>query len=202
MKFKPVYLYGIIAITAIALLLFVTIKENSNPVQYPTISNNEQMPNDEVHKQLMNQGSNSPGKQNVSEEYRKKLTELENAVKQNPSDTIALRQYADYLSASHRMSEAIPFYKNILEVNPKRSDVRFSLAIIYFNIQEFDKCREENEKVLTYDSQNQMALYNLGAISATQGFKDKAKEYWNTVLSINAKSETGVLAAESLQKIK
>lgn len=201
MKFKPIYLYGIIAIAAIAALIIVAINENSNSVETSTMMNNEQMPDDDVHKQLMNQGSNTPGKQNVSEEYRKKLSELENAVNENPSDTVALRKYADYLTASHKMNEAISYYDKILEINPKRADIRFSLAIIYFNKQDFAMCQEENEKVLEFEPKNQMALYNLGAIAATKGNKDKAKEYWNKVISIDSNSETSTLARESLSKL-
>jgi len=200
MKFKPIYLYGIIAVVALAIFVIVEIQEKSNSTQ-PSVANEEMMPNDDVHNQLKNQVSSSPGKENVSEQYKKKLAELEQAVNQNPKDTIALRNYADYLAASHKMNEAIPYYQKILEINPNRADIRFSLAVIYFNIQDFDKCREENEKVLSFDPQNQMAFYNLGAISATQGHKDKAREYWNKVVSIDADSETGQLAKESLSKL-
>lgn len=201
MKFRLIYLYGALAVIAITIFIVTSINENSNSVQTQTMMNNEQMPDDDVHKQLMNQGTDSPGKQNVSEEYKKKLAELENSVNKNPSDTIALRQYADYLTASHKMNEAIPYYNKILEINPRRSDIRFSLAIIYFNQQDFEKCKLENEKVLTFDPQNQMALYNLGAIAATQGRKDEAKEYWNKLISINSNSETASLAKESLSKL-
>jgi len=201
MKFKPIYLYGIIAIAAIAALIIVAINENSNSVETSTMMNNEQMPDDDVHKQLMNRGSNTPGKQNVSEEYKRKMAELENAVNENPSDTVALRKYADYLTASHKMNEAISYYDKILEINPKRADIRFSLAIIYFNKQDFAMCQEENEKVLEFEPKNQMALYNLGAIAATKGNKDKAKEYWNKVISIDSNSETSTLARESLSKL-
>jgi len=201
MKFKPVYLYGLITIIAITIFIVVIINESSNTVQSPMMMNNEQMPDDDVHKQLMNQGDNSPGKENVSAEYKRKMAELENAVNENPSDTIALRQYADYLTASHKMNEAIPYYNKIIEINPRRADIRFSLAIIYFNKQDFAKCKEENEMVLSFDPQNQMALYNLGAIAATQGKIADAKEYWNKVVSIDSESETASLAKESLSKL-
>jgi len=200
MKFKPIYIYGAIAIIAIAIFVIVEIQEKSDSSQTP-VANDQTMPNDDVHNQLKKQGSTSPGKENVSEEYKKKLAELEQAVIENPKDTIALRKYADYLSASHKMSEAIPYYEKILQVNPKRSDIRFSLAVIFFNEQEFNKCREENEKVLSYDSQNQMAYYNLGAIAATQGKKVEAKGFWNKVISINSETETAKLATESLSKL-
>jgi len=200
MKFKPIYLYGAVALIAIAMLIIVAIQENSNSTDI-TLSDEQVMPDDDVHKQLKNQMNNSPGKENVSEEYRKRLTELKEAVDKNPSDTLAMRNYADLLSASHKMNEAIPYYEKIIEINPKRADIYFSLALIYYNKQDFVKCEELNNKVLSFDQKNQMALYNLGAIAATQGKMDKAKEYWNKVISINAQSQTGKLAKESLSKL-
>jgi tetratricopeptide (TPR) repeat protein len=200
MKFKPIYLYGIIAVVAIIVLIIVGTQESSITGQAP-VTDNQKMPDDDVHKQLKNPGGNTPGKENVSEEYRKKLAELKEAVDSDPSDTLAMRNYADFLAASHKMNEAIPYYEKILEVNPKRADIYFSLALIYYNKQDFLKCEEANIKVLSFEPKNQMALYNLGAIAATQGKKDKAKEFWNKVISINAQSETGKLAQESLSKL-
>jgi tetratricopeptide (TPR) repeat protein len=200
MKFKPVYLYGIIVVVAITLLIVVGIQDSSDTTEV-TISNDQTMPDDDVHKQLKNQGSNVPGKENVSEAYREKMAELKEAVDKHPFDTLAMRNYADFLSASHKMNEAIPYYEKILEINPKRLDIYFSLALIYYNKQDFAKCEDENNKVLVFDPKNQMALYNLGAIAATQGKTEKAKELWNKVVSINAESETGKLAMESLGKL-
>jgi tetratricopeptide (TPR) repeat protein len=200
MKFKPIYLYGLVALIAITILIVVAIQQN--PDSTNTSLNNEQvMPDDDVHKQLKNEMNSSPGKENVSEGYKKKLAELEQAVKDNPNDTTALKSYADYLSASHKMNEAITYYEKILEINPKRSDVYFALALIYYNKQDFIKCEEVNVKVLSFDPENQMALYNIGAVAATQGNKEKAKEFWKKVVSINAESETGKLAKESLGKL-
>ena len=201
MKFKPVYLYGIISIVAIIILIIVSINDSSTSVETPTMTNNEQMPDDDVHKQLQNQGGTSPGKENVSEVYKKKLATLKDAVDNNPSDTLAMREYADFLSASHKMNEAIPYYEKILEINPNRADVRFALAVIYYNKQDFEKCMDENKKVLSFDPQNQMALYNLGAIAATQGKKGEASEYWNKVISIDAETETAKLAQESISRL-
>jgi tetratricopeptide (TPR) repeat protein len=200
MKFKAIYLYGVLALVAVAILIIVGTQDSSNPGQLP-VTNNQTMPDDDVHKQLMNQGSSTPGKENVSEEYKQKLAALKEAVDKNPADTLAMREYADFLLASHKMNEAITYYEKILDVNPKRADVRFALAVIYFNMQDYQKCEDENDKILTFDPKNQMALYNIGAIAATRGNKEKAKEYWNKVISINEKSETGQLAKESLTKL-
>jgi tetratricopeptide (TPR) repeat protein len=75
------------------------------------------------------------------------------------------------------------------------------LALIYYNKQDFVKCEEVNVKVLSFDPENQMALYNIGAIAASQGNEEKAKEFWDKVLTINSESETGKLAKESLGKL-
>ncbi|HEY6625992.1 MAG TPA: tetratricopeptide repeat protein [Ignavibacteriaceae bacterium] len=200
MKFKPIYLYGILGLLAVVVLIVVGIQETSNSTEV-SISNDQTMPDDDVHKELKNQIGNTPGKENVSDDYRKKMAELKVAVDKNPSDTLAMRNYADFLSASHKMNEAIQYYEKILNINPKRTDIYFSLALIYYNKQDLVMCEEVNNKVLTYDPKNQMALYNLGAIAATQGRTDKAKEFWNKVVSINAESETGKLANESLGKL-
>ena len=200
MKFKPIYLYGLIALAAVIVLVIVSVQENSTTTD-ETLNNEQVMPDDDVHKQLKNQMNTSPGKENVSEEYRKRMAELKDAVDKNPSDTLAMRNYADFLSASHKMNEAIQYYEKILSVNPKRTDIYFSLALIYYNKQDLVRCEEVNNKVISFDPKNQMALYNLGAIAATQGNKEKAREYWNKVVSINSESETAKLAAESLGKL-
>lgn len=200
MKFKPIHFYGILVVVAVALLIVVGIEEAPDTTEAPIV-NNQTMPDDDVHKQLKNQMSTSPGRENVSEEYKKKLAELKEAVDTNPSDTLAMRNYADFLSASHKMNEAIPYYEKILKVNPKRTDIYFSLALIYYNKQDFEKCEQVNNDVLSFDPNNQMALYNLGAIAATQGNRGKAKDLWEKVISINAESETGKLANESLSRL-
>jgi tetratricopeptide (TPR) repeat protein len=99
------------------------------------------------------------------------------------------------------MEEAIGLYEKILTINPKRTDIHFALSIIYFTKRDFLRSEAENNKVISYDPNNQMALYNLGAITATKGDLAKAKEYWNKVIKIDAESETGNLAKESLEKI-
>jgi tetratricopeptide (TPR) repeat protein len=200
MKFKPIYLYGLLVVASIAILIFVTRQGSSEPNEIP-INNNQTMPEDDVHKQLRNQGSNLPSKENVSEEYQRKLAELKSAVEKNPDDTLAMKNYADFLAASHNMNEAIQLYEKILSIDPRRADIHFALAVIYYTRQDFAKSEEENNKVLAFDPKNQMALYNLGAIAATKGNVTKAKEMWSRVIKINSESETGKLAQESLGKL-
>ena len=200
MKFKPIYSYGLL-ITILVVILFIIVRQNSNGTGITGLDQSQNIPDDEVHQQLKNQGSNLPSKENISESYKQKLAVLKSAVERNPEDTLALREYADFLAASHKMDEVINYYEKILEKDKSRSDIYFSLSIIYYNKNDFIKAEDQNKKVLAYNPQNQMALYNIGAIAATQGDVDKAKEFWSRVIKINPQSETGKLAAESLEKL-
>ena len=199
MKFKPIYLYGAIAVIALAVLIVVVILDKSISNQ-PPVTNEQAMPDDDVHKQLMNQ-KNAPSKENVSAEYKERMAKLKEDFEKNPEDTLALKNYADFLSASHKMDDAITYYEKILMVDPKRADIHFALAVIYFNKQDFMKCENENNKVLDFDPKNQMALYNLGAIAATKGETGKAKDFWIKVIEIDPQSETGKLAEQSIARL-
>ncbi|MDH3268033.1 MAG: tetratricopeptide repeat protein [Ignavibacteria bacterium] len=200
MKFKMIYLYGLIAVVSIILLIFVS-QQSSTPNGKITADNNSNMPEDDVHKKLREQASGPPNKDNVSEAYREKLEGLKSAVDKNPNDTLAIKNYADFLSAAHKMNEAIQYYNKILEIDSRRADIHFALSVIYYTRQDFVNSEKENNEVLAFDPNNQMALYNLGAIAATKGNISKAKDLWNKVLKINPESETGKLATESLGKL-
>jgi tetratricopeptide (TPR) repeat protein len=181
--------------------LIIVASQNSEEPKNISSEMNQNMPDDDVHKNMLNKGDNQPSKENVSSEYRERMAKLKDAVEKNPEDTLALKNYADFLSASHKMNDAITYYNKILQVDPKRADIRFSLAVIYYNKQDFTKCEDENKQVLKFYPENQMALYNLGAIAATKGEVIKAKDFWKQVIEINPESETGKLAKESLTKL-
>jgi tetratricopeptide (TPR) repeat protein len=200
MKFKTIYLYGLL-VGAVVVILIIVTQQNSNEPGITNLHQSENIPDDEVHKQLQNQRSNTPSRENVSESYKQQLAELNTAVEKNPEDTLALREYADFLAASHKMDEAITHYEKILAKDNKRTDIYFSLSLIYYNKNDFIKAEDQNKKILSYDLQNQMALYNIGAIAATQGDMDKAKKFWDQVIKVNPESETGKLAKESLTKL-
>ncbi len=200
MKFKPIYLYGIVFIV-LAVFVFILSEKNGNTGDSKTEVTQENMPNDDIHSQLKNPSGTNPSKDNVNEQYRQHLKELQDAVDKNPGDTLKIRELADFLSASHKTDDAIAYYEKVLKVDPKRKDIRFSLSFIYYTKGDLKSAEDQNEKVLAFDPKDEMALYNIGAIAASRGEKEKAREYWNKVLSINPDSETGKLASESLSKL-
>ncbi|MBI5661469.1 MULTISPECIES: tetratricopeptide repeat protein [Ignavibacterium] len=199
MKFKPVYLYGILLVAVIGIIIVATNQREEKISAIEDIANKE-MPKDDVHKNL---GKDNPhGQVKVSEEVKKKMEELKAAVDANPNDTTKIREYADFLLAAHKPDESIQYYEMILKKDPKRKDIRFSLTFIYYNKGELDKAEEETNKILAIDKNDSMAKYNLGAIEATRGNNEKAREIWNKLIQDDPKSETAELARNALTMLK
>jgi tetratricopeptide (TPR) repeat protein len=200
MKFKPAYFYGIVFIlVAVLLIIFSTDNTTKQRVQTENFQS-QNIPDDEIHNPLKAPDSN-PSKENVSEEFHRKMADLKQAVDNNPKDTIKLKEYADFLAAAHKTEDAVQMYDRILSIDPQRSDIYFSVTLLYYSINELQKAEEYNEKVLSYDPDNPMALYNKGALAATRGDKETAKMIWEKIIKENPESEEGILAKQSLTRL-
>lgn len=197
MKFKPIYIYLLLVLTAVA--VFVFVPKDSVSKKTADITNKE-MPQDDVHKGL---GGNEgpPNKDNVTGNIKHQMEMMKKAVEKNPNDTLIVRQYADFLAAAHRKDEAIPLYERVLKINPKRSDILFNLAFIYYGGGQFDKAKETTERILKFAPDDLRAQYNLGAIEQAKGNTAGAKKIWTEIANKYPATETGKLAKESIKKL-
>ena len=201
MKFKIAYLYVILGLGVVVILFMLAGKNNEPAQQPPQNINSEQMPNDEIHKGLQNPVDGNPSKSNVSQEVYDKMDKLKKEVEADPNDTLKMREYADFMAAAHRPDEAITYYNKILKVNPHRIDVLFSLSMLFYSRQDYQKAEDYTKRILEKDKNNTQALYNLGAIAASKGDKDRAKTIWNKLISDYPGDETAELARSSLKKL-
>ena len=193
MKFKPLYAYLSLVVILVLLLVVFTQKNNNKPDKDIT---SQELPNDDIHKGLKN--GETPNKSNVSADVMLKMEELKKGAEENPYDTLKLKEYADFLTEAHKPDEALKYYQKILKIDPKRTDILFALSFIYYNKQDYDKSEEYTNRILSYDKNNPLALYNLGAISATKGDKNKAKDIWKGIITKYPNSEAAKTAEKSL----
>jgi tetratricopeptide (TPR) repeat protein len=196
---KPIYIYGAGIIIAALVFIFLSQKDASDVAKSQPGALNQQMPNDSIHKGLT--GGMQPGKDNVMEQVKQHLAMLKKAVDDSPGDTIKIKQYADFLAAAHQQDEALVYYDKILNVNPKRIDILFSIAYIHYTKQEFSEAEKYLNKILSYDKNNVQAYYNLGAVAASKGDKAKAKEIWSKLIRDYPKAQISELAKKSLNEI-
>lgn len=194
MKFKPIYLYGIVAAAVVIILLIVsqtgTTEKSSSDIT------NKEMPKDDVHKNLMG----DPSGANVSQEMKKKIDELKKSVEANPKDTLKMREYADFLAA-HKPDEALLYYQKILDIDKNRKDIYFGITFVYYNQGNLAKAEEVTRKMSAMFPDDPMVKYNIGAIEATKGNKDKAREIWTKLIQDYPNDKTAELAKNSLNKL-
>ena len=74
-----------LVIVGVSLLIIVGIRETSDSTEAPVI-NNQTMPDDDVHKELKNQSSESPGKKMFPKNIEKESC-CSKKLFQNPADT-------------------------------------------------------------------------------------------------------------------
>ena len=198
MKLKPIYLYGIVAAVAIVTLIIVSQTSDSDKITGNITD--KQMPQDDVHKNF-NHGMTNPNGENVSEEVKHKLDVMKKDVDKNPNDTLKIREYADFLAAAHKSDEALVYYQKILDKDYKRKDIYFAVTFIYYAQKDLAKAEETTVKMSKLFPDDPMVLYNLGAIEATKGNKDKAREIWNNLIKTHPNDKTTELAKNSLTKL-
>ena len=86
----------------------------------------------------------------------------------------------------------------------KVKDVRIIKKSELFDIPPIvytDKSDEYNNRVLKLEPENVKVLYNKGAISASCGNLEQAKEIWNRIVLEFPESETSALAKQSLERL-
>ncbi len=198
MKFKPIYLYGIIALIAIVTLVIVSL--NSNDEKNNIDLTNKEMPRDNVHQNLNNGMMNNPTGSNVAEEIKQKIADLKKYVEANPKDTLKIREYADFLAA-HNPDESLKYYQKILDVDKNRKDVYFGITFVYYNQGNLEKAEEVTRGMLVQFPDDPMVNYNIGAIEATKGNKEKAREIWTRLIENYPNDKTTELAKSSLNKL-
>lgn len=199
MKFKPIYLYGILAAAIVVILLVVAQsgKEEKTNVDIT----NKQMPMDEVHKNMNKGMMDNPSGSNVSEEVKHKIEVMKKDVDANPNDTLKMREYADFLAAAHRPEEALIYYQKVLDKDKNRKDVYFAMTFVYYNKGNLVKAEEVTRQMLKLFPNDPMVNYNVGAIEATKGNKEKAREIWTKLIKDFPNDKTSELAKNSLKKL-
>ncbi len=199
LKLSPKTLYplvvGILVISLVAIVLF----SNKGKKEF----SNNSVENSEVSQGSGAQMKNgvAPSKENLSPNYTSELTKYKSAFEKNPNDTLAIREYADFLAASHKPIPAKELYNKILKLNPKRIDILYVLAAIAIDEKDFTSAYANLQKVHKYAPGNIEALFDLGGVSTELGKNDEAKKYFEEVISKNPGSELAVESAKMLKKL-
>ncbi len=200
MKLKPIYVYlSAFVVFIVAIVIFSNYSSESKGTA--AVSENAQMPQDDMHKGMGSGEMGAPSKSNVMEEAIKKLNELKAAYQKNPSDTMKMREYADMASFAHKTEEAQKIYEKLLNMDPKRIDILLQLTFVEFTNKNFDKALDYTNRIIKLDKNNLPAVYNSAAIYNEMGDKKKAVSIWNDLAKKYPKTEIGHMAEQSAAQV-
>lgn len=198
MKIKPLYIYLILfAAFVVGIVIFSNL--NSDREIQDEIS--QQMPDDDIHKGMGEEGD-MPSGSNVTEDARKRLEEFKASYEKNPDDTLKAREYADILKMAHQNDKAIELYEKILEKDSKRIDLLLELTFLYFNNGNLAKAEELTNTILKIEKNNELAIYNSGAIAASKGDNQKAKSIWEGLAKKFPDTDIARIAKQSIMQLE
>ena len=200
MKFKPVTIY-LGAFALVVLLIFLFSEGENNEVKKP-FNSHEGVPMDNPHEGMKDAKGEIPSKDNVSESYKKKVEELRIRIKENPNDTLSIKELGHFQYMAHKTDEALDLYNRILAIDPHRTDILFAVGVIHYNEGKYDEAESFVKKVLEYDPANSVAIYNLGAIKKASGDNVAALKYWKRVINEHPKTQEAFLAQTAIRKME
>lgn len=134
----------------------------------------------------------------ATQEQLHAVAEFKKQVAENPKDTLALLHLANSLYDIMNFSEAVPYYREYLEINPKNSDVRVDYAFALFRAGDVDQAIVENKNAIKMRPDHQIAYYNLGIMYLTGGKMEDGVVWLQKCIAIDSTSAVGKQASSLL----
>ena len=108
----------------------------------------------------------------------------DNALDIAPENITALHSKAFYLQNTDRIQGAIELYKKIIKIDPNYSDSYLNQGILFYEMNEFEKGKNQFSKLLELDDKNPIAYYYLAQGHELTKDIELAKTFYAKVLEV------------------
>lgn len=142
-----------------------------------------------------------PSADNVSMSYYQKVTDLEQYLETNPTDTTHILRLARLYAGGHQTEKAIGMYERYKEVNPEQIQTYLELANLYGASSRWDKALNMIEELLKTDPTHGKALYNKAAILANMGDLESARDEWIAIVNTSSDSSIVEMSKSALDRL-
>ncbi len=112
-----------------------------------------------------------------------KIEELQNILKEDPSNFQARRQLGVLLLDSGFPSEALSQFKYLTKIFPEDSGIFYNLGITYEKLKDFNKAEQSYLKAIELSPEEIDAQYNLGLVYIDKKEYEKAIDCFENVLA-------------------
>jgi cytochrome c-type biogenesis protein CcmH/NrfG len=137
------------------------------------------------------------------------LAPLEQAVRDNPSDSHALLQLANGLHDARDWQRAIDTYQKYLAREPGDPDARVDMGICYFELAQtspsnaggyYTKAIVEMETALKKSPRHQSAMFNLGIVNLQMGNIEVSNAWFKRTAAVDSTSPLGQRSRRILEQ--
>jgi cytochrome c-type biogenesis protein CcmH/NrfG len=109
------------------------------------------------------------GAQNPSPEQMRQMAETDAApllaqLKSDPNNADLLYKVGNVYYDAQQFPEAVKYYQECLNINPRATDVRTDMATAYHFMGQADRALQEFDQVLKIDGKHANALFNTGMV--------------------------------------
>jgi Flp pilus assembly protein TadD len=126
---------------------------------------------------------------------------LQGELEKNPDHLPILMRLAQVSRDSGKLNDSIRYLRDAAAQNPKSIEANLELGRALFESGDVTGAIQATQRVLELDPRHVDALYNLGAIYGNLSQDNRAREYWEKLVSIAPDSESGRRAKENLPKL-
>ena len=183
---------------ALLIILLTTFSTENTEEKPPEDNFMNKMPMNSIHKQFK-EGHASVGK--VSEEFKRKLNDLETLIVKYPNDYASKNELAELYFSSHKTQKAVALYKEIRNNKKLNLQGMYNLSVAYYDLGNTDKAEEITKLIIKNNPSEYKAIFNLGSIKAAQGKKEQAIKIWSDLIKLYPNTEEANLAINYIKQL-
>lgn len=129
------------------------------------------------------------------------LKELAVQLQMKPGHTPVLLRMAQLEREKGDLDDAAGHLREAIKSEPASQDAHLELGRLLYERNDISGAIAETEKVLELNPRQVDALYNMGAIYANLGNRERARSYWSKAVAADPAAESSRKARDGLTKL-
>lgn len=126
---------------------------------------------------------------------------LEQRLRQDPMDTLAIVELARLLESSQQAEQAARYYRRLVTINRASRQGWIGLASVYETLENWNAAEEAITAMLAFAPGDTEAMYLLGMVHANRGDLAAARTWWRRVERQATDPQLAERAAQSLRRM-
>lgn len=137
----------------------------------------------------------------ASDNPEHELKELAAELQKKPGHVPILLRMAQIEHDKGALDEASGYLREAVKNEPSNQDGHLELGRVLYERNDVNGAIAETEKVLALNPNHVDALYNLGAIYANLGNRERARSFWSKAVAADPAAESSRKARDGLAKL-